>query len=491
MLRPTEVHVGADALEPFAHYVSEETWSAFQRVLAEARARMVGRTWWNVSSTARGGGVAEMLASLLRYGRGAGVDARWLVIEGTPDFFHVTKRLHHALHGSSGDGSPLGPVEHALYDEVLRDNLEEMVALVRPGDVVLLHDPQTAGLAPALSALGAQVAWRCHIGSDRADAEVARGWSFLLPPLAAARATVFTRPAYVPAALAARSVIIRPSIDIFSVKNQDLEPRAALAILAHTGLLQVPGDVGPPCYRRHDGVLARVDRCADLVRNGPAPTPEAPLVVQVSRWDPLKDPAGVMEGFAHLLRMAPGLGAGAHLVLAGPSVTAVADDPEAAATFADVTARWQQLPHAVRARVHLACLPMADLEENAAIVNALQRRATVIVQKSLEEGFGLTVTEAMWKGRPVVASAVGGIQDQLVDGEHGLLLQDPRDLEAFARALRRLLEDPPLAERLGQAARRRVLDEFTVLRHFIDYAQLLVRLDAAPREAPLHEAAAP
>jgi trehalose synthase len=486
MLRPSEVHIEASSLEPFTRYLSEETWRTFQKALTEARARLAGRTCWNVNSTARGGGVAEMLASLLGYIRGTGVDTRWLVIEGTPDFFRLTKRLHHALHGSRGDGSPLGAEERALYEEVLRDNLEELLPLVRPGDMVLLHDPQTAGLAPALTSLGAHVSWRCHIGTDEVNEEVARGWAFLLPYLDAARLSVFSRADYMPAPLAGRCLVVRPSIDIFSVKNQDLEPDAVRAILAHAGLvLPVPGD-GPPFYQRRDGVLARVNRGADLLRHGAAPSPDTPLVVQVSRWDPLKDPLGVMHGFAALVRSAPSLQA--HLVLAGPSVTSVADDPEAAATFGAVTAEWWQLPHAVRDRIHLACLPMTDVEENAAIVNALQRHATVVVQKSLQEGFGLTVAEAMWKGRPVVASAVGGIQDQLVHEESGLLLEDARDLAGFASAVRRLLEDPTLSERMGKAARQRVLEEFTGVRHLTDYARLLERMDAPGPQAVLEQA---
>lgn len=486
MLRPSEVHIEASSPEPFSRLLSQGAWREFQEALVESRARLAGRTSWNVNSTARGGGVAEMLASLLGYVRAEGVDTRWLVIEGTPDFFRLTKRLHHALHGSRGDGSPLDAEARALYEEVLRDNLEELLPLVRPGDVVILHDPQTAGLASALTSLGAHVAWRCHIGSDEVNDEVARGWSFLLPYLDTARLTVFSRAQYVPAPLAGRSLVVRPSIDIFSVKNQDMKPDAVRSILAHAGLLlPVPGD-GPPLFQRRDGVAARVNRGADLLRHGPAPTPDMPLVVQVSRWDPLKDPLGVMCGFAAMVRSTPSIKA--HLVLAGPSVTSVADDPEATATFDAVTAAWWRLPHAVRERVHLACLPMTDVEENAAIVNALQRHATVVVQKSLQEGFGLTVSEAMWKGRPVVASAVGGIQDQLVHGEHGLLVEDPRDLAGFASAVRTLLEDPALSERMGKAGHQRVLDEFTGVRHLTDYARLLERLDGAAPQAMVEQA---
>ena len=154
--------------------------------------------------------------------------------------------------------------------------------------------------------------------------------------------------------------------------------------------------------------------------------------MQISRWDPLKDHLGVMRGFADLVDgTAP---AGAELILAGPNVNAVADDPEGVAVFNEILTAWRQLSHADRRRIQLVNLPMADAEENAAIVNALQRHAAVIVQKSLHEGFGLTVTEAMWKGRPIVASATGGIQDQITDGVHGLLIEDPHDLQSLQRS---------------------------------------------------------
>lgn len=478
MLKPSEVHVRAEPLTCFAPLLGEAGWHVLQERVEQSRARMAGRTFWNVNSTARGGGVAEMLPRLLAYARGAGVDARWMVLEGTPDFFRLTKRLHHALHGSRGDGSPLGPVERALYDEVLRDNAEELLALVQPGDVVMLHDPQTAGLAPACAAVGALVVWRCHVGCDTPNAEVERAWEFLAPGLAAARLTVFSRAAYVPPQCADRALIVQPSIDIFAVKNQPLAPDVACAILAHSGLLREEPGAPEPLFTRGDGLLARVSRGADIVRLGCAPAVDTPLVVQVSRWDPLKDPAGVLRGFALLARANPGLRA--DLVLAGPAVTSVADDPEAASTLNDVIALWRQQPHSVRHRIHLACLPMRDLEENAAIVNALQRHATVVVQKSLQEGFGLTVTEAMWKARPVVASAVGGIQDQIVHGVNGLLVRNPGDPSEFASAVHGVLGDGELAARLGARAHQDVSARYTGSRHLSDLSRLLERLDVRP-----------
>jgi trehalose synthase len=163
-------------------------------------------------------------------------------------------------------------------------------------------------------------------------------------------------------------------------------------------------------------------------------------------------------------------------VLAGPSVADVADDPEGAEVLEESKRAWADLPDDIRSSVHLACLPMDDGEENAAIVNAIQRRADVIVQKSIAEGFGLTVAEAMWKARPVVASKIGGIQDQIVHGETGFLIEDPRDLDEFGRAVRKLLDDPALATRLGQAAHERVREEFLGPRHLMQYLDLIAKL---------------
>jgi trehalose synthase len=199
------------------------------------------------------------------------------------------------------------------------------------------------------------------------------------------------------------------------------------------------------------------------------------MVLQVSRWDRLKDPVGVIQGFVD--HIAPA--SDAHLVYAGPSVAAVADDPEGKAVLEEVHELYERSPAEVQPRLHLACLPMDDLEENAAIVNALQRRANVVVQKSIAEGFGLTVAEAMWKARPVVASRIGGIQDQIVDGVSGVLLDDPFDLAAYGAAGLGLLRDPERARRLGREAQERVRDEFLPVRSLMQYLDLIERLVGA------------
>lgn len=464
--------VEIEALDParLEPLIGRDRMERFERVAEAARANLAGRVVFNVNSTAVGGGVAEMLQTLLAYARGAGVDARWLVIRGDQEFFAITKRIHNGLYGAPGDGADLGAAEHAHYEHVMRRNRDELLALVDPGEVVLLHDPQTAGLVGPMRAAGAKVIWRCHVGRDSPNEWSERAWSFVRPYIESADAFVFTRASFAPPWIdRERLHVIPPSIDPFSAKNQPMSAHNVRLVLGYVGLLDGSVDAPLVPFSRRDGSPGRVRRRVDVLQSGPAATPDAPLVVQLSRWDRMKDMAGVMEAFAK--HVDPSLGA--HLVLAGPAVTGVADDPEAAEVLDDCQERWRDLAHTVRNRIHLACVPMADPDEAAAIVNALQRHATIVTQKSIAEGFGLTVAEAMWKARPIVASGVGGIVDQVTDGEHGLLIDDPHDLAGFGSHVETLVRDPALAERLGQAARNRATSELLGDRHLERYAQLL------------------
>jgi trehalose synthase len=438
------------------------------------RARMVfeGRTVWNINSTASGGGVAEMLRSLVAYARGAGVDARWAVIGGNPAFFAITKRIHNHLHDFEGDGGELGEDERGEYEAALADNCAELCRLVGPRDVILLHDPQTAGLVPGLKALGIPVIWRCHVGIDRPTDIARTAWDFLRDYIRQADAYVFSRPSFVWEGLEPeRTQLIAPTIDAFSAKNRELEPGEVTSILVASGLFSGPQTGGEVLFRRHDDSTAPIRHRAEVVETAPA-TLDVPVILQVSRWDRLKDPLGVISGFAEFV--APH--SDAHLLYAGPAVAAVSDDPEGRQVLDDAIAAWKALPDDQRARVHLAALPMDDGEENAAMVNALQRHAFAVVQKSIAEGFGLTVAEAMWKGRPVVASRIGGIQDQVEDGRTGVLLDDPADLRAYGEAVLGLLKDARRAAEIGAAARERVRDEFLGPRSLLQYMKLMESL---------------
>jgi trehalose synthase len=287
---------------------------------------------------------------------------------------------------------------------------------------------------------------------------------------------VFSRRAFAWEGLDQRRIhLIAPSIDAFAPKNQDLDEDTVAAVL-NAARVVPNGPDRPATYYRQDGTPARVDRDARMFEDAPL-DPDDPVVLQVSRWDALKDPLGVIEGFAAHVE-------DAHLVYAGPAVEAVADDPEGKHVLKEAVATRERLPAGARRRVHLAALPMDDAEENAITVNALQRHARVVVQKSLAEGFGLTVAEAMWKGRPVVASRIGGIQDQVVDGISGVLLDDARDLEAYGAALRALLADRAAAEEMGGKARDRVREEFLSPRSLLQYLELVRMLDRQPALDP-------
>jgi trehalose synthase len=468
----TRVETGVFDPRRFEEVMSAEAWAAFSEALARAEATFEGRTIWNVNSTSKGGGVAEMLYSLLAYAKGAGVDARWVVIEGNPEFFKTTKRIHNHLHGSPGDGGPLGPEEHATYLAALEPNAETLAKVVRPKDIVILHDPQTAGLVAPMKQVADIVLWRCHVGVDAPNDIARNAWDLLDEHVEQADAHVFSRKEFVWLGLTpTKTVIIPPSIDAFSPKNQELDQPSVAGILTAAGLIE-GGDPGLATFVRAGGQPGIVRRAAALVDGGASIEAGARVVTQVSRWDRLKDPLGVMQGFAG--QIAPHTDA--HLVLAGPAVEAVSDDPEGAEVLEEVRDEYARLSSGIRERVHLAALPMEDSEENAAIVNALQRRSDVVVQKSIAEGFGLTVAEGMWKARPVVASRIGGIQDQIVDGLSGVLVSDPRELAEYGAAVTGLLNDPARAERMGDEARSRVRTEFLGPRHLLQYLELLSRL---------------
>ena len=429
-----------------------------------------GRTVWMVNSTAFGGGVSQLLRTLLPYWRGAGIDVRWMVLGGSAEFFRVTKRFHNQLQGQAGDGGVFGIDELATLDQVAHSHARALASLLAPGDVVVLNDPQTAAMSVALERAGANVIWSCHVGIDH-DNELSRdAWRCLTPRLAGVDRFVFSRYASLPVSLGgAETAIVTPAIDPASTKNRPMSDRAARAILRHLGLA-AGVSTAIPSYHCTDGSTATLAARPTVLDSDGAPDwSRDPVVVSLARWDRIKDPLGILDGFLERVLAATD----AHLLLAGPDTDEVADDPDGAAVLADVRERWRRLPPAARARVHVACLPLTPLDENAAMVNAIQRQAAVVVKKSLQEGFGLGVTEAMWKARPVVASAVGGHLEQIQHLHSGLLVEDPADVAAFGDAIVKLLREPSLAARLGQTARERVRALFLNDRHFVRWVEVL------------------
>jgi trehalose synthase len=468
----TAVDVGRLDLARLAAVLDDEAREDVEQGAERGNELLEGRTVWNINSTAKGGGVAEMLITLLAYAQGVGVDTRWLVIGGDDPFFRVTKRIHNRLHGAEGDGHPLGEDEHQDYTGPLERAGEALRETVSPNDVVILHDPQTAGLIPVCKDLGVPVIWRCHVGLDTPNDLARDAWRFLEPYVSLADAYVFSREAFAWEDLERdKLVVIAPSIDALAPKNQDLEDATTHAILHAAGLRDGQRPEAPPRFKRFDGSDAEVQRKATVLEEATLGEHDR-FVLQVSRWDRLKDPLGVIKGFAE--HVAPHCDV--HLVYAGPDVTAVTDDPEGQEVLDEAKAFWHDLPDDVRKRIHLALLPMDDGDENAAMVNALQRAASVVVQKSLAEGFGLTVAEAMWKARPVVATRIGGIQDQIEHGDTGILLDDPKDLAAYGEAVRKLVDDPDGAEAMGERARERIREGFLGTRSLLDYLSLLERV---------------
>lgn len=447
---------------------------AVRSLRSEARAlapHLAGRTVWMVNSTARGGGVAEMMPRMITIFRELGVDVKWVVIgTDTADFFTLTKRLHNLIHGS---GQPqLTAADRAVYEAVSQENADALRPLLGPRDVLVVHDPQPLGSGAILRReLNIPAVFRCHIGLDRSTPQTRAAWEFLKPHADAYDRAVFTAPEYVPDFLAGRAGIIRPAIDPLGAKNRDLPATHLSGILCNAGLVAGQQPVVPPGYAHVATRLAPDGNFAPASAGGGVGLLFRPIVTQISRWDRLKGFKPLLDGFVRLKAQADAAPAGSRhrrrldlvrLVLAGPDPAAVADDPEAQEVLQELTAAYVALPAALQADIAMISLPMPVRKQNELIVNALQRCSTVVVQNSLQEGFGLTVTEAMWKRAAVLGSRACGIRQQIRDGVDGRLLGSAEDPENVAVHLNALLEDADGRQALGRNAQRRVNDEFLV-----------------------------
>ena len=420
------------------------------------------------------GGVAELLSGLIRAQERRGHAVGWVTITGDVRFFLLAKKLHYLSHGKGDPAVLSDPAKAELYATVLRPQAEAIAGTLRPGDVVVLHDSHTLGMAGVLSRAGARVVWHSHVGADvDPDAVLARVWPFFADDFASVDAVITTRADFAPPAglFPGERFVIAPAIDPASPKNRVMSPAEVAGCLDEIGLTGPEPEAG--------------GRGAEVEHVAPLPG-DATVVLQVSRWDPLKDMLGAVRGFARVTGFPQ-----AHLVLAGPDPREVGDDPEGLTVLDEVRAAVSALPPEIRGRVHLVLLSMKDLERNAQLVNALQRRADVVLQKSLEEGFGLTVTEAMFKHRAVVAAAVGGLRLQVEHDSTGLLV-DPADDTDVASALTRLIADPGLRREFGDRAAASVEERYLMPRLADEYDAVtgLVPVrseDPLPKDPPNEE----
>ncbi len=460
---------GLDAYAEVVHLA--EAVRALREEAAALVSALRGRAVWMVNSTSRGGGVAEMMPKLVSILNELGLDTKWVVMGSEdPAFFDLTKNLHNLIHGKGDPG--LGDEERQLYAAVSSENAAELKQRLRPEDILVIHDPQPLGMGALLKReLGMPFFFRCHIGLDDDVPETRCAWNFLRPYAELCDYAIFTSPEYIPPFLAGKAGLITPAIDPLSYKNRELSPHKLAGILKNSGLASSRHPVVPHAFPeqatrlRPDGTFGPMDGETDIG------IPFRPIVTQISRWDRLKGFEPLLEAFARLKesiasrpvsdRHRRRLGK-MRLVLAGPDPAAVADDPEAQSVLADLIHTYRGLPHWLQEDVALISLPMGLRHENALMVNALQRCSSVVVQNSIREGFGLTVTEAMWKQCGVLGSRACGIRQQIRDGMDGRLIPDCEDPAQIADLLDSTLDDLPGRAHFGRSAQRRVHDEFLV-----------------------------
>ncbi|NUO09758.1 MAG: glycosyltransferase [Candidatus Brocadia sp.] len=372
--------------------------------------KLQGKVIQNINSTSVGGGVAEILNRMLPMLQELGVDARWDVIKGGEGFFNVTKKIHNALHGKTEE---ITPQMFEIFMETSQRNIDEMKIY---GDIVFVHDPQPVALIRKKASMpDAKWIWRCHIDVSTPNKPV---WDFLKPFIHQYDSAVFSAPGF-SQPLPIRQFLISPSIDPLSDKNKDLPQEIIDKVLEK---YHIPND--------------------------------KPIITQISRFDYLKDPIGVIEAYRLVKKRID-----CQLIIAGGTAT---DDPESTKVFAET-----REAAANDADIHILPIPSgSDIE-----INALQRASTVIVQKSLREGFGLTITEALWKAKPVVASSTGGIPLQVSHKYSGLLCHS---VAGAAFAIKQLLSSPEYAKRLGENGREHIRQNFLLTRHLKDYLLLFL-----------------
>lgn len=370
-------------------------------ILAE---KLKGKSIQNINSTAVGGGVAEILSRMVPLLQDLGIDAHWDVIKGGDKFFNITKKIHNGLHGVK---VILTDDEIENFLETNRQNAKEMNLY---GDIMFIHDPQPIALIEKKKEIGKKWLWRCHIDFSQPEENI---WLFLKNYIEQYDASVFSAPSFAKA-LSIPQILISPSIDPLSDKNKELSEKEIKSVFEKF----------------------KIDM-------------EKPTITQISRFDYLKDPVGVIKAYKLVKKYID-----CQLVLAGGGAT---DDPEGEKVLNEVLNQAADDPD-----IFILLLPSGSNIE----INALQRGSTVILQKSLREGFGLTVAEALWKAKPVIAGAVGGIPLQITHKYSGILTNT---IEGTAYWIKQLLQSPDYAKKLGENGREHIKNNFLITRHIKDY----------------------
>lgn len=443
--------------------------------------RIAKRKIWMISSTESGGGVAEMMPRIISLLRQLGVEADWAVAStDKKEYFTVTKKIHNLIHGE-GEAS-ISSSEKSIYEEVNKQNAEEFLPYLKSDDIVVIHDPQPLPMCQFLSTkINAGFIWRCHIGVHDHSVQTGFIWNFLQTYIEPYDLSIFSTTEYIPGYLAGKATIIHPSIDPLDHKNRDLPLHKVVGILCNSNLtteyhpvltppftypakrLQPDGSFQSPLLPSDPGILFK------------------PVILQISRWDRLKGFLPLLKGFEELKNNIGNYAEPssrhnrrlelAELILAGPDPSFVGDDPEGLEVLEEISHYYTSLPGRIQNHITVLKLPMASRKENELIVNALQRIATVVVQNSLKEGFGLTVTEAMWKTKAVIGSSACGIKLQIRQDIDGKIIHKPEDPKEVALRLNEVLANPKEREILSYNAHKRVVENyliFTQIRKWIN-----------------------
>ncbi len=447
--------------------------------LIRERARLLeGKTIWMINSTSQGGGVAEMLPSQMNVLRSCGVSVEWLVIETKEaEFFNFTKKIHNAIHGKGNSGD-FNDGQKAVYDDVNRKNAEESLKFIKDGDIVVIHDPQPAGMASIIKEnRDVKLLWRCHIGLELRNEATESAWNFLREYLIPFDHFVFSVDEYVPSYIDRSKVsIIPPAIDPLSYKNRDLGIHKAVGILHQAGVVDHVKEMVYPFY---NGKVLRIQpdgSAGNAIMPYDLEILYRPVITQVSRWDHLKGFIPLIQAFVKLKIHASSLKKDdyaakwintSRLILAGPDLGSVSDDPEGLEVLNTIIREYIELPEEIQRDIAILLLPMNSAKENALIVNSLQRSSNIIVQNSIQEGFGLTATEAMWKSIPIVVSSATGLMQQVTDGVEGRVNPDASDPEKLKDILFEIIQNPDLRDEMGRNGKHRVVRQFNVLQQLI------------------------